>query len=423
MNRLHSCHLLLFLSFFSLATSAQTSSVSPYSRFGPGDLLFIGSAHQRGLGGTGIADAHSSRINTLNPASYGYDSLMIFEFGVTAERIWLRQGGLDAKKWNAKIEYLKIQLPLKKNKWGLTFGLMPFNGIGYTIETNSVVDSANSLSTTYEGKGGYNRYFMGTGIKLFKGFSIGVNVAYLFGAMDLSRKIEYSDENFFGTRVFDDVQAGDFMVDGGLHYRLNFQKEKYLSLGVTYTPEQEVSARRTLLWETFRENSFGVDVPKDTILYLDGENGTLVLPAEIAAGFEFGKGEKWLVRSDFRYREWSKYQSFEGADSLENSIRFSLGGQYVQDPKGNKVYHRIQYRAGMYFHQSHLNLRNNQLNDIGVALGVGIPMKKAYQSMLNFGIEAGQRGTTADNLIQERYVRIVFGLTFNENWFQKRRYE
>lgn len=423
MNRRYTCQLFLFLSFFSIGAFAQTSSVSPYSRFGPGDLLFSGTAHQRGLGGTGIADAHSSRINPLNPASYGTDSLMIFEFGLSGERIWLKQGDLDAKKYNAKIEYLMLQLPLKKNRWGLTFGMMPFNGVGYTIETNVPVDSANRLSTTYEGKGGYNRYFMGTGVKLFKGLSAGVNVAYLFGAMDLSRKVEYSDENFIGTRIFDDVQAGDFIIDGGLHYRMNLPKEHYLSVGLTYSPEQEVSAKRTLLWETFRENSFGVDVPKDTIVYRDGESGTIVLPAEIAAGIEFGKGEKWLVRSDFRYREWSKYESFKGADSLENSLRFSIGGQYVQDPKGNKVYHRIQYRAGMYFHQSHLNLRNNQLNDIGISLGVGIPMKKAYQSMLNFAVEAGQRGTTADNLIQERYVRIVFGLTFNENWFQKRRYE
>lgn len=423
MNRQYPSLLFIFLSFFSVASFAQTSSVSPYSRFGPGDLLFSGTAHQRGLGGTGIADAHSSRINSLNPASYGYDSLMIFEFGLTGERIWLQQGDLETKKWNAKIEYLMLQLPLKKNRWGLTFGMMPFNGIGYSIETNSRVDSTNSLNTTYEGKGGYNRYFIGTGVKLFKGFSVGVNVAYLFGAMDLSRKVEYSDENFIGTRIFDDVQAGDFIIDAGLHYRLNLQKEKYLALGVTYTPEQDVSARRTLLWETFRENSFGVDVPKDTIVYRDGESGTIVLPAEIAAGLEFGKGEKWLVRSDFRYREWSKYESFKGEDSLKNSLRFSVGGQYVQDPKGNKVFHRIQYRAGMYFHQSHLTLRNNQLNDIGFSLGVGIPMKKSYQSMLNFAVEAGQRGTTADNLIQERYVRIVFGLTFNENWFQKRRYE
>lgn len=423
MNRLYLRLFIFLFCAFAGRLGAQTSSVSPYSRFGPGDLLFSGTAHQRGMGGTGVADAHSSRINVLNPGSYGYDSLMVFEFGLSGERIWLRQGDLSAKKWNAKIEYLLLELPLKKNQWGLSFGMIPFNGIGYSIETSTPVDSTNSLSTTYEGKGGYNKYFIGTGFKLFKGFSVGVNASYLFGVMDLSRKARFADENFFGTRVFDNVQAGDFVFDAGIQYRLNIDEEKYLSLGLTYTPEQEVSARRNLLWETFRENAFGNEISKDTILLRNGESGTIVLPAELAFGMEFGKGEKWLLRTDVRYREWSKYESFKGQDSLENSLRLSLGGQYVQDPKGNKVKNRIQYRAGIYYYQSQLNLRNNRLNDMGISLGFGLPMKKSYQSMLNFSIEAGQRGTTAGNLIQERYVRVVFGLTFNEYWFQKRRYE
>jgi hypothetical protein len=52
-----------------------------------------------------------------------------------------------------------------------------------------------------------------------------------------------------------------------------------------------------------------------------------------------------------------------------------------------------------------------------------LPIRKAFQSMVNIAIEAGQMGTLDDNLIRERYIRVVIGLTFNEVWFQKRRFD
>lgn len=409
--------------FFAAQLSAQTSSVSPYSRFGPGDLLFSGFSQQRALGGSGVAEFHTSRLNVLNPASYSYDSLMIFEFGLSGDRTWLEQGDLSSQKWNGKIEYLCLAFPLKKNYWGLSFGMLPFNGLGYSIQTSSEIDSTNTLTTTYEGKGGFNRYYIGTGVKLLKGLSLGANASYLFGIMDLNRKAKYSDANFIGTRLTDEMQTGDFIVDLGLHYRLNLSSDRIFSAGFTYTPEQKVSAKRTVLWDTFRENLYGVDITRDTVSFVEGQRGDLVLPAEMAFGVQLSKGEKWLVRSDIRYREWSKYSAFGQKDSLENSIRASLGGQFVRDPKGTKVSDRIQYRAGGFFQQSALTLRDTRINEFGISLGAGIPLKKAYQSMLNFTVELGQRGTTESNLIQERYVRFVFGLTFNENWFIKRRYE
>lgn len=415
--------LFLLLNLSAILSFSQTSSVSPYSRFGPGDMLFTGFAQQRAMGGTGIAEAQTARLNVFNPASYGYDSLLVFEFGLSGERIFLTQGDLSSKKWNAKIEYLSLGLPLKKNVWGLSFGMLPFNGLGYSIETTSAVDSATSLTTTYDGKGGFNKYYIGTGFKLYKGLSIGVNASYLFGVMDLNRKARYSDINYIGTRLTDEMQAGDFIFETGLHYQLNLKDEKVVSLGFTYTPEQKVTAKRTILWDTFRENSFGVDVTKDTVLFIEGQKGEVVLPSEMAFGFQYAKGEKWVLRSDVRYREWSKYSSFGSKDSLDNSIRVGVGAQYVNDPKGNRISDRIQYRAGGFFQQSFLALRNERINEIGLSLGAGIQLKKAYQSMLNFTLELGQRGTTESNLIRERYVRLVFGLTFNENWFIKRRYE
>ena len=418
---------LLIVSWLVLALplfgTAQTSSVSPYSRFGPGDLLFKGFAHQRGMGGTSIAEMNVARLNFSNPASYSYDTLMVFEIGLSGERIWLDQGDLSSKKWNAKLEYLVIGLPLVRNKMGLAFGFIPYSGTGYEIESSTTIDSSNVLSTTYKGAGGYNRYFIGTGVKLTPKLALGINASYLFGSLEQSRIAKYSNSDYFGTRVKDNTSIGDFMFDAGLSYKTPLKKGYSLSLGASASISQQLKANRTLLWENFKLNSIGIDFSRDTIEYKEKEQGEILLPLALGFGMQLAKDEKWLIQSDIHYTEWSSYESFRGKDSLKNTFRVSLGGQFVRDSRGTSFGQRVQYRAGLYYGTSFLNIRNNTLVDQGVSIGFGLPIRKAFQSMVNIAIEAGQMGTLDDNLIRERYIRAVIGLTFNEVWFQKRRFD
>lgn len=413
----------LLLIVFCLSASAQTSTVSPYSRFGPGDLLFSGFAHQRGMGGTNIAEAHVARLNFSNPASYAYDSLMVFEFGLSGERIWLDQSDISSKKWNAKLEYLVIGFPLVRNKMGLAFGFIPYSGIGYDIESRETIDSSNTLTTNYTGAGGYNRYFIGTGLKLSRNLALGLNASYLFGSLEQLRNAEFSNSDFFGTRVRDNTNIGDFMFEFGLHFKAPLKNNYSLSIGATGSLAKDMKANRSLLWENFKESALGVDFSRDTVLYVEKEKGNITLPMALGFGVQLAKGDQWLIQSDFRYQEWSAYESFSGKDSLENSFRMSVGGQYTHDAKGTRFIERIQFRAGFYYNSSYLNLRNTTLVDKGISIGMGLPLRKAYQSMVNIAIEGGQLGTVDNQLIREQYLRAVIGITFNENWFQKRRYE
>ena len=409
--------------FCTCLASAQTSTVSPYSRFGPGEMLFNGYSHQRGMAGTSIADFSVSRLNYANPATYSFDTLMVFEFGLSGEVVQQEQGSLSSTKWNARLEYLAIGFPLIRNRMGLSFGFIPYSGTGYSVASSATLDSTNALTTTFEGVGGYNRYFMGTGIRITKNLSAGVNASYLFGSTEQKRKAEYSNEDFFSSRLRENTVINDFLFEFGLHYKADLKNEYTIAIGATGSLSSEMNANRTLVWENYKRNVFGVDVVRDTISYIEKEKGRVTLPMAMGFGVRLAKGEKWIVQSDVRYQEWSKYRSFKGTDSLDNSYRISVGGQYVADPKGTRGYQRIQYRAGLYYGKSYLNLRNTSLADQGITLGVGLPLRKAYQSMINISLEAGQRGTMENSLIRERYFRAVIGLTFNENWFQKRKYE
>jgi hypothetical protein len=82
----------------------------------------------------------------------------------------------------------------------------------------------------------------------------------------------------------------------------------------------------------------------------------------------------------------------------------------------------MQYRIGFHYEQTYLKLNGRNINDIGFSAGIGMPIRRAG-TMLNFTLEAGQRGTTQDNLIRERYLKLTFGLTVNDLWFVKSKYD
>ena len=110
----------------------------------------------------------------------------------------------------------------------------------------------------------------------------------------------------------------------------------------------------------------------------------------------------------------------------------SMGIQYVPNKnagKGESYFKKIFYRAGFRYTDTYLDLRNTALKDYTITFGAGFPLRKIKvgetysQSIVNVGIELGQRGTTDNQLIRERYMRVVVGFTLNDRWFIKRKYD
>jgi hypothetical protein len=183
-------------------------------------------------------------------------------------------------------------------------------------------------------------------------------------------------------------------------------------------------ASRDLVWDNFRTNSFGVDVVKDTVLLLERQAGEIELPLSLGLGIQWHDAEHWIVLADFKMKDWSGTKAFgEETLQLNRSYRISAGAQYTNDTKASSYFKKVHYRAGFYHARTNILLRERHIDEYGLSLGCGLPLRKAYQSQFSIALEAGQRGTTLSNLVQERFLRLVLGLTFNEGWFQKRRYD
>ena len=139
-----------------------------------------------------------------------------------------------------------------------------------------------------------------------------------------------------------------------------------------------------------------------------------------------------MLGFDYSMQDWSKFSSTAGSSGLTNSNRFAVGMQYTPDrtaDKGN-YFRRWNYRAGFRYANTYLFVNNTtQIKDMAVTFGFGIPLRKLKvgetytQSIMNLSFELGQRGTTENNLVQERYLRVVLGFTLNEKWFIQRKYD
>jgi hypothetical protein len=403
---------------FSFSLIAQNETNSPYSRFGLGDLQSFSTANRSAMGGVGIAIYDPLSINISNPASYS---------SVYSQRFTMQTGGLHTTKLletnsqdqvvnSTKFNYLMFSFPLSKF-WGTSVGMLPFSEMSYSFSDVSTDPAANLM---FEGNGGITRFYFGNSVSVNRNISLGVNMNYLFGNLNTSRKVIFNDMSILNSRVNDDVNINGFYFDFGLMYKAKIGKWKSV-LGFTLDNGGEISAEKTSLVETFR-SAGDFDLIEDTVSFDQQLDGNLELPTSMGFGLAL-KNEQWKVMADYRTDYWSDYRLFGESDDLKNSSRTSLGIEFVPDKKSiNKYYKMIRYRLGMYTSETYLNLRNQQLDEKAITFGFGLPLKRSG-SLVNLSAELGQMGTTDNNLIQESFARFKIGFIFSDIWFIKRKYD
>jgi hypothetical protein len=414
--------LIFFVLISGYAIGQANTGLSPYSVFGLGDLSFKGYSHQKGESGTGIAEFSPSRLNYFNPATYAYDTLTILEFGATSERLIVKQGGEDTKLTGGTLDHLAIGFPILRNKIGVSFGFVPFSNVGYNLQYDQIVNEVRT-NVLFVGSGGYVRYFMGTGFKLNKHLSAGMNASYFYGTESFNRKINYANVNYFDSKYIYEQNIHDLYLEFGMHWADKLNDKLNYSIGLSGAPQQNLNAKQYFLWENLVTSPNGTESIRDTVSYIPDESGTIVMPMYLGLGFTLSQSKKWNLNMDITYQDWSSLERFGTSDSLENSLKVGIGGQYIPDAKGLSYYNRIQYRAGIYFNNSYIKVGNEPINDYGISIGAGFPLRKAYSSMINTALQFGERGTTANGLVKESYFRLTLAITINEDWFRRQPYE
>jgi hypothetical protein len=72
--------------------------------------------------------------------------------------------------------------------------------------------------------------------------------------------------------------------------------------------------------------------------------------------------------------------------------------------------------------RSYLTLEGQQINDLGISFGVGLPVYRS-NSTINISAELGRKGTKQHNLVLENYARLNLSVNLYDLWFIQRRFD
>jgi hypothetical protein len=415
--------LLLCLPAFTY-TEAQTRISSPYSRFGLGDLHQYNHSSVIGMGGASIALNNPMMVNFNNPASYHAiePKSFVFEAGLYSKYTGLRTENLSQQSNYITLGHLLMAFPVTKF-WKSSFGLLPYSDVGYKVVDNQASAEFGNTRRSYEGSGGIHQFYLGNSLGIGKRLSVGFNLVYLFGTLEKNRSLSFPDSAMMlSTRILNTTRVSDLKLKTGLQYYHSFNDEYRLTMGLSYSPEMRINIRDKEFAYTYFEGNSGIDNTRDTLINSPDKKGYMVLPSDYGVGIMLQNTDKWLLTADYTWQNWENYSIFDSNDSLKNSMGVSVGAQLRPESTTLSPYWRkMQYRFGIRYNQTYLELNNNQLNEFGISFGVALPLTRT-RSSVNIGMELGRRGTTANNLIEETFFKFSVGFSILENWFEQRRY-
>lgn len=394
---------------------AQT--FSPYSALGIGDIYSRSMVSHFSMGGIGISNSSFYYQNTLNPALLADNGVYSFTTGFLGETKTIWQADDREIVKGANLGYINMIWPLKQGKVATSFGMMPYSRVNYNFKADVPVNgNPDAVVTTFnKGEGGFNQFIFSAGAKLTKSLYFGGNIAYVFSSIFKENNVVLAEpSSLYVPATSTRLTAGDFVYGLGFAYKQNLKNNYRISIGGIYNFQSDLGVTKfqTLITNTITNTPIQIDT------LVDNEKGFVRLPASYGAGISFEKLNKWMIGVDINFQGWDEYQDFEGNNlNLVNSLKIGVGGEFTPDITSvDNYFSRITYRFGFNLEQTPYYLRDTQIEELGMNFGFSLPV--ANFSTVDFGIRYGTRGTIDNNLIRENFVRIYFGVTFNDQrWF------
>tara|TARA_B110000503_G_scaffold58557_1_gene93638 strand:- start:3180 stop:4436 length:1257 start_codon:yes stop_codon:yes gene_type:complete len=400
---------------------AQSNTSSPYSIGGLGEIAFKGNAINRHMGGLDIV-SDSLHANINNPASLGDLKLVTYSLGLNYKSTKLSSNASNESVTSASINYLVVAIPTKKFTFG--FGILPATSVGYRLQSVIDGEDINNVVNRNEGYGGLNQTFISIGFKVFEFLNFGVSANYNFGKItnESSRQEQNIDFGTFFTKTSSLV---------GFNYRFATQLKIPLTSKVRldamayYVPKNSLTATNESVYFTRSVTTQDLgDFENVDLAARNLKETSISLGDQYSFGLGITKEKKWFVGGQYSQRNSADYvNNFISLDNITyaNGSRLSFGGFYLPDYSSITSYwKRIVYRAGMRFEDTGVLFNNQPLKETGISFGVSLPM--AGYSNANIGIEFGKRGSQDNGLIQESYWNLIVGLSLNDIWFIKRKF-
>jgi hypothetical protein len=417
---------ILFL-ILSSAAFSQKQVNSPYARFNLGNMEASASVKSLGMGGIGVAVTSDNAIFFSNPASYAAidTNSFIFDIGIDYGIIKLIDGQKHFSSDDLNFDHLIMGFPIARGV-GIAVGVVPFTN-GYYKLAQSVLKTdpdydplVGEYTSIHKGDGGFNNLFVGAGIRITKNISAGVNMRLLFGQINRSYQVVFSDyTNVYNTNATERIEMHGINFDYGLQYKAHLKKDYFLTAGFTGSTSKNYNTNYQLF--AFKYTTYNT---MDTLSYVSDDSTKTYLPGTYGVGLTFGKINKFTVGFDYLMTRWSE-AFIPGAGSYiadSRSLRFGL--EYIPEKYSNySLMRRIEYRAGWHFGNTYLVLNNEQIKEYGGSVGVGVPIRRTH-SRANFYFDLTRMyGSGTSSGHKENFYMMGASLNFYDFWFIKKKYD
>ncbi len=427
--------LVIFL-VISVCASAQDGTYgaySPYSIYGIGDISKEGTAYNKSMGGTGIATRNRRFINYMNPAAVTARDTLSFmaDFGLVQKNTVYRQGDLRSAHNTFNIYNIVMSFPIYRSS-AFMVGITPYSDVGYdfsSVETDpGIIGNTGNITYDSFGTGSVYQAFVGAGVTFWKRLSVGAEMIYYFGNIDKVTNMNYSNSSYRSLNSGNELNIRGITGKFGLQYQQNLGNDVSMIVGATYKLGNKMKGYSTNF--RYANQSSVTDSLRYSVDTLVAKN--MKFGDELGVGISIKKGEKWSAEFNYLRSDWRK-SGFDGIEGFAVSgdskfsatVSQSFRAGFEITPNRNDIRYYFKtctYRAGAYYDQSYYKLDGNNVNSMGITLGVTLPVFKWYNG-ISLGVDLGQRSSMKNNMIRERYAKFVIGFNIHDIWFRKVQYD
>ena len=416
------------------AQDGTYGAYSPYSIYGIGDISKEGTAFNKSMGGVGVATRNRRFINYMNPAAVtARDSLAFMaDFGLAQSNTVFKQGNVRSAHNTFNIYNFVMSFPIYRSS-AFMVGITPFSDVGYdfsSVETDQdIIGNTGNISYDSFGTGSVYQVFAGAGVTLWKRLSLGAEAIYYFGNIDKVTNMDYSNSSYRSLNSGYDLMINGVTGKFGIQYEQKLGGNVSMTIGATYRMGTNMKGYSTNY--RYANQSSVTDTLKFSVDTL-GKSG-MRFGDELGIGIALKGGEKWMAEFNYIRSDWST-SGFDSASgfavsggsvfSSTVSQSFRAGFEIVPNRNDIRYYlKRCSYRAGVYYDQAYYKLDGNNVNSIGLTLGVTLPVFRWYNG-LTLGVDLGQKSSSrVPGMIRERYAKFVIGFNIHDIWFRKVQYQ
>lgn len=445
------------------SVEAQTSSInaySPYSMYGPGELLTPGNVQMRSMGGIGIGMRTSGQVNTQNPAAASITprKSFLFDFSFDGTHYRNRQAKFDAtgmETHTAKTVYNTVNLhnialafPIAKGL-GAMFSIAPYSSVGYKMSMTDQNDNnwadIGRVVYGYAGEGDITEVKLSVGWAPWRNLSIGVAAKYFWGNIDreyttsIPNVITGSGE-FAATKGVDRYRVNNFKLQAGIQWNMILTEKRIFTLGATYDLGGRLNPKmQNYVYTDNTINNIQSAPITDITRTLD-----LRVPHEVGVGLYYqDRVIAWGV--DYKYSAWgSNNKSLDENTNIKdiavaytNTHTIKLGFEITPKRTDVRNYlNRMTYRVGARLGNYYQTFAGERINQLAITAGLGFPVKIWGASSVNVGFEYGRMSSPATTqlngmkvgLVTQNYYKIsvgfsLFSLDTSDYWFVRQKYD